>query len=95
MYCSKTTCDATASGTCSVIPTACPEVATVPETCGCDGNTYSNSCFANGAGVNVDTTRALCQACSQCPGDQAAIDPTPCPKGTKCCIPCGMGTGTN
>lgn len=38
-------------GTCEPMPDACPEY--YGPTCGCDGVTYDNPCFANGAGVAV------------------------------------------
>lgn len=38
-------------GTCTVRPEAC--ILVVDPVCGCDGQTYSNSCFAAAAGVNV------------------------------------------
>ncbi len=56
-YCSMATgsCNASATmGTCAALPTACPP--TSEPVCGCDGRTYTNSCEANLAGVNVDHT---------------------------------------
>jgi len=38
-------------GVCVTIPDACPEV--YQPVCGCNGETYSNECFANMAGVSV------------------------------------------
>jgi hypothetical protein len=46
------TCCCDFQGVCEAIPDACPEVYT--PVCGCDGNTYSNSCFAAIAGVSID-----------------------------------------
>lgn len=38
-------------GVCAEMPEGCPEYAEV--VCGCDGETYSNPCFADGAGTSV------------------------------------------
>lgn len=42
-----------AAGTCTPVPTACTEV--FQPVCGCDGETYSNACFASAAGVNLNS----------------------------------------
>jgi hypothetical protein len=41
----------TGTGTCKPKPEVCIEI--WAPVCGCDGKTYSNSCHASGAGVNV------------------------------------------
>lgn len=48
-YCAGTGCDT--EGRCAAMPDACPEI--YAPVCGCDGNTYGNSCEAGSAGVRV------------------------------------------
>lgn len=45
---------ADALGTCRIKPEACIEI--YEPVCGCDGQTYSNACFADMAGVNTRST---------------------------------------
>lgn len=50
-YCAKALGDCDGTGTCQATPQLCLDV--YQPVCGCDGNTYSNDCYANRAGVNV------------------------------------------
>jgi serpin B len=50
-YCAKPAGDCDGAGECTPMPDACLDV-WIP-VCGCDGKTYSNTCYAAGRGVNV------------------------------------------
>lgn len=49
-YCKKPTGDCDAEGTCTLIPEVCLDV--WEPVCGCDSQTYSNTCYAAGQGIN-------------------------------------------
>ena len=51
-YCMKEAGNCDGEGTCEVKPSFCMDI--WDPVCGCDGETYTNSCFAARAGVNVD-----------------------------------------
>jgi hypothetical protein len=50
-FCQKATGDCAGAGVCTPAPQLCLDV--WDPVCGCDGNIYSNTCYANRVGVNV------------------------------------------
>jgi hypothetical protein len=50
-YCAKEEVDCAGVGNCKSIPELCP--LNLAPVVGCDGESYSNSCDANQAGINV------------------------------------------
>lgn len=61
-FCHKQVGDCRGEGTCRTMPEACPEI--FDPVCGCDGVTYSNSCFAAMAGRSVRCD----ERCDRCLG---------------------------
>ena len=61
-YCRKEDGDCDGEGTCESKPSLCLDI--WDPVCGCDGETYQNSCFAAQAGVNVDYEGECTEGCS-------------------------------
>jgi hypothetical protein len=79
-----------APGVCEPLPEACIEI--FAPVCGCDGQTYDNSCFAAAAGVSVSAEGA----CEPEPGAACGSRGLPeCSEGLFCAFPpdadCGRG----
>lgn len=51
-YCAKPANDCEGNGECTEKPVGCPDI--WAPVCGCDNETYGNSCEASAAGVTVD-----------------------------------------
>ena len=85
-------------GVCTSIPDACIEI--FQPVCGCNGETYSNSCFAEAAGVNVADVGecAHTDCCDPALEPGTGENPT-CVEGTACCADgewaCNIGSGAS
>jgi hypothetical protein len=75
-------CAADAAGVCERLPVTCPSA--LAPVCGCDGTTYTNSCFADAAGIAVQHD-GPCEQGSACGG----VDGGTCPQGEFCKPPLG------
>ena len=80
-------------GVCQPQPEVCPEI--FAPVCGCDGATYDNDCFANAAGVSVETEGA-CEPTEPGEPDGAACGSRglpECSEGSFCSFPPGANCG--
>ncbi|HIN85703.1 MAG TPA: hypothetical protein EYN06_04410 [Myxococcales bacterium] len=95
-YCQKPDNGCALTGQCSLLPTKCSE--TVAWVCGCDGSSYTNSCIAAIAGINVAAVGACNCPAINCTSATAPVDTTGdgCPdscssSGCKSNLECGVG----
>lgn len=91
-YCAGSGCDT--AGTCQTRPSLCTSL--YSPVCGCDGNTYSNSCVAESSGVRVASRGACLSPCAlvRCAPGQACCDSPRSPSYGRCydtrCLACCM-----
>ncbi len=74
LFCSKATGDCGGAGECIPEPEVCPAI--FDPVCGCDGQTYSNACVANAAGVSIASEGACSEFCrvdTECDADQLCL----------------------
>ncbi len=73
-FCSTQDGDCNGAGQCNPIPDIC--AANYDPVCGCDGETYSNPCYAKAAGVNVESQGVCPQTCrvdSECDQNELCL----------------------
>lgn len=85
-YCQKTPGDCSGAGVCAKKPTLCLDL--WDPVCGCDGKTYSNSCYAAAAGVNVNYN-GMCMPMHSCQSSDDCVSLT-----HFCSKPVGQCNGT-
>ena len=77
-------------GRCAPLPEACIEI--FAPVCGCDGVTYDNSCFANAAGVSVET-EGPCEPAEEQPVACGSRGLPECAEGSFCAFPASADCG--